>query len=273
MVIGYAENVRKRFKMPSYPKTLNRKIKYDSPSGYAHIGKYVPPFEKNNTGFGFKGVVVEDFGNGKIQCSICGEWFEQMAQHLNHRHRLTSLQYKRIFGLLLSTALKSKRMRLKQAEVMIKMRKSHPKHRMKFKRSNEFAGNRKGIKKAEESKNKYGVCDLQIMQKVIELKEELGKVPTLVDLKERYGVSFIFHLHKKYKSYIAYCHKMKWTPNFSSRNPKYSREYFIEKAMSNEPCLRIFTINEGRALYKYFPRGINELKKEVNKLEQTPTIK
>ena len=30
-------------KMTSYPLLKSRKIKYDSPSGYVHIGKYIPP--------------------------------------------------------------------------------------------------------------------------------------------------------------------------------------------------------------------------------------
>ena len=249
--------------MPAYPLLQERKIKYNSPSGFVHIGKYVPPFEKNDTGFGFKGVVVEDFNSGKIQCSICGEWFEQMAQHLNHKHNLTSPEYKEQFGLLLSTALKTKRMRLKQSKVMIKMRKSSSKHRMKFKKNNLFAGNRKGTTRAVEGKNKYGVCDLQIMQKVIELSKELGKTPTLIDLKERYGGAFIFHLHKRYGSYVKYCHQIGMNPCYSSFNPKYSREYFIEKAKGKVTTMRIFTINEGRAFYKYFKGGINELREAV----------
>ena len=250
--------------MPSYPLLQDRKIKYDSPSGFVHIGKYVPPFEKNDTGFGFKGVAVEDFESGKLQCSVCGEWFEQLPLHLKVKHNLSCKEYKIKFGLLLSTALKSKKMRLRQSEVMIKLRKSHPKHRMKFKRNNVFAGNRKGKPKAVESKNKYGVCDLQIMQKVIELRDELGKTPTLIDLKNRYGGTFIFHLYKKYNSYIKYCNQLGFNPNFSNHNPKYSREYFINKAKGKTPSIRIFTVNEGRALYKYFKGGIKELKIEVN---------
>ena len=38
--------------MPKYPKLKSRTIKYDSPSGYVHIGKYIPPFEKVKNGFG-----------------------------------------------------------------------------------------------------------------------------------------------------------------------------------------------------------------------------
>jgi len=252
--------------MPSYPQLTSRKIKYDSPSGFIHIGKYVPPFEKNDTGFGFKGVVIEDFDNGKLQCNICGEWFEQMAQHLNHKHNIKSPEYKKQFGLLLSTALKSKKMRLNQSEVMQKMRKGNKKNRMRFEKNNLFAGNRKGTIRAVEGKNKYGVCDLQIMQKVLELREELGKTPTLTQLKERYGGAFLFHLHKRYRSYVKYCYQIGLNPCYSNFNPKYSREYFIEKARGKTPSIRIFTINEFKALYKYFKGGINELREEVNKL-------
>jgi len=249
--------------MPKYPEVTNKIINYNSPSGKIHIGKYIPPFEENSTGFGFKGVIIEDFESGKLQCYECGKWFENLPTHIFYAHKLTSNDYKRKFGLLLSTALKSKRIRLNQSEVMIKMRKSNLNNRFKFKKNNSFAGNRKGIKKAEESRNKYGVCDLQIMQKVIELKEELGKTPTLMNLKERYGNAFIFHLYKRYNSYIKYCNKIGFNPNFSNFNPKYSREYFMEKALSNECSLRIFTVNESRALYKYFPNGINELKQSI----------
>jgi hypothetical protein len=248
--------------MPNYPKATSRKIKYDSPSGFVHIGKYVPPFEKNDTGFGFKGVVVEDFESGKLQCSVCGEWFEQLVQHVQ-THDLNCKEYKIKFGLLQSTALKSKKMRLKQSEVMQKLRKSHRKHRMVFKKNNSFAGNRLGIKKAVESQNKYGVCDLQIMQKIIELYKELGRTPTLTQLQERYGRGFIFQLNKRYNSYVKYCNQIGLNPNYSNFNPKYSREYFIEKCKDKKISVRIFTINESRALYKYFKGGIVELKEVV----------
>jgi len=254
--------------MPNYPLETLRKIKYDSPSGFVHIGKYVPPFEKVENGFGYNGVIVEDFKSGKLQCHICGEWFEQMAMHINHKHDLNGKEYKQKFGLLTSTALKSKKMRLTQSLIMQKLRGRNKSNRFKFEKKNLFAGNRKNKPKAVESRNKYGVCDLQIMQKVIELKKELGKTPTLTQLKDRYGGGFIFHLNKKYRSYVKYCYQIGLNPNYSNFNPKYSREYFIEKSMNKSPSIRIFTINESRALYKYFKGGIKELKVEVQKRKE-----
>lgn len=248
--------------MANYPKIKSRKIKYsNSPSGYATIGKYIPPFEKNDSGFGFKGVLIEDSESGKIECSICGKWFDQLAKHLE-THNTDSVEYKRRFGLLSSTALKSKEMRLNQSKVMVKLRKENKRNRYTFQRGNSHSANRKGNPKAVESKNKFGVCELQVIERITELAKELGKTPTLMDLRERYGAGMISLIHSRYKSYIKICNNLGLEVNFSNYNPKYSREYFIEKALSNEPSFRIFTINEGRAFYRYF-KGIKELKQEA----------
>lgn len=254
--------------MPNYPKLKSRKIKYNSPSGYALIGKYIPPFEKNATGYGFKGVLIEDSKSGKLQCSLCGEWFEQLPTHINATHEMTGEDYKKNFGLLQSTALKSKKLRLRQSVIMQELRKKYKQCNYKFVRNNQFAGNRKDNPKAVESQNKYGVCKLQLMERILELKKELGKTPTLTDLKDRYGSVIMTNLSQRFGSYIELCRDMELTPNNSNWNPKYSREYFIEKALSNDAEIRIFTTNESRAFYKYFKGGIKELRKIVLELKK-----
>lgn len=254
--------------MPEYPAITSNKIKYDSPSGYVNIGKYIPPFEKVKKGFGYKGVIVEDYKSGALQCHICGKWFENFSSHLTPKHNMTANEYKDMFGLSINTSLKSKRIRLRQSEVMIKLNKENPKcfHRSHagFEKNNSYASNRKGKPKSEETINKFGVCDLQIRDRVLKLKEKLGKTPTLIDLKNEYGGGFIFHIHKRYGSYVKLCWDLSMTPVTSNHNPKYSREYFIEKGLSNEPSIRILTTNEGRALYKYFKGGVNEWKKAIH---------
>jgi len=247
--------------MPEYPAIIPNKIKYDSPSGFVNVGKYIPPFEKVKKGFGYKGVVVEDFKTGQLQCHICGGWFENFNSHLR-KHNITSNDYRTKFGLSRSTALKSKRIRLRQSEVMIALRKGK-KYQNVFKRNNLFAGNRKNKLKSAETINKYGVCDLQIIDRVLKLKEKLGKTPTLIDLKNEYGGGFIFHIHKRYRSYVKFCWKIGLKPVTSNHNPKYSKAYFIKKGLSAEPSIRILTTNEGRALYKYFKHGVKEWKKAV----------
>jgi len=257
--------------MPKYPKITSRKIKYDSPSGFVELGKYIEPFEKVKDGFGFMGVIVEDSISGALQCHICGKWMEQLHVHLK-THGLNNYDYKKRFGLLQSTALQSKKLRLMHSKVMIELRKKNLQNNHKFERKNLFAGNRKDKPKAVESKNKFGVCDLQIKDRILKLHEQLGKTPTLIDLSKVYGAGFMTLLRSRYGSYIQLCKNLGLEPGFSKFNPKYSREYFIEKAMNNEPSIRIYTINEGRALYKYFKGGIKEIRQIVMRLKNEPKI-
>ena len=51
-------------KMPEYPAIISNKIKYDSPSGFVNVGKYIPPFEKVKKGFGYKGALYKYFKGG-----------------------------------------------------------------------------------------------------------------------------------------------------------------------------------------------------------------
>lgn len=249
--------------MPNYPIIKNRKMKYSqSPSGYVFIGKYIPPFENNASGFGFKGVLMEDFKSGKIQCAECGEWFEQIHHFHLANHGITGSEYKKRYGLLQSTALKSKKLRLVHSKVMQNLRAKYKQCNYKFERNNVYAGNRKDKPKALEHQNKYGVCDLQVLDRIKELAQELGKTPTLTQLSERYGAGMMPLIHNRYGSYIKLLKENGITPNFSNFNPKYSREYFIEKFKDVEPSHRLLTINEGRALYRFF-KSIKELKNIV----------
>jgi hypothetical protein len=253
--------------MPNFPPLISRKLKYNSPSGFININKYVPPFEKVKDGFGFIGVVIEDNKTGELQCNICGRWFKNLPTHINFAHKISANDYRKRFGLSQSTALKTKRLRLRQSAVMTKLNKENPKcfnrSHFGFEKKNHYAGNRKGKSNRPETTNKYGVCELQIIEKILDLNHKLKKTPTLIDIRNEYGFSFVTLIHQRYSSYIKLCHQLGLNPNFSNHYPKYSRKYFIKKALSKEPSLRIFTSNEKRAFYKYFPKGIKELKQVV----------
>ena len=98
--------------MPHYKHTKLKTIKYkEAPSGYINIGKWVPPFKEVKGGHGFVGVVAEDTKTGQLQCHHCGKWYQQLQTHMI-KHKLNGESYRAKYGLLSSTALKSKRIRL-----------------------------------------------------------------------------------------------------------------------------------------------------------------
>jgi hypothetical protein len=270
--------------MPVYPHKKQNKIAYDqAESGFINIKKWEPPFMPVSTGFGFVGVLAEDSETGKLQCHECGKWFEQLPTHFSVKHGMTGEQYRAKFGLFTQTALKSKKLRLRQSEVITQLQKEGKmqlgnSNGYGFKKKNREAGNRKGKKKAKEGQNAYGICDLQIMTKIISLGKKLGKTPTLTDIKKEYGGGIITIMHYRYGSYIKYCRDyLKMQPNFSTYNPQFKtkkewREHLIEvglRGLEQGKELRVKKLlpeNEGRYLYRYF-KNFGQFKKEVLKLQ------
>lgn len=270
--------------MSAYKTTKQNKIKYkDAPSGYINIKKWVPPFAPIVGGFGYVGVIAEDSRTGQLQCHECGKWYEQLPTHII-KHGLTGEKYREKFGLLVSTALKSKRIRLIHSRVCQKNQKLGKMqlgntNGYGFKKNNKESGNRKGKPKAEESQNRYGVCDLQIMTKIIELGKKLGKTPTLTDIKREYGRTILSIMHSRYGSYVKYCHDyLKMQPNFSSCNPKFKtkkawREHLLEEGQKALKLGHPLTTTklfgdrhakEIRYIYKYFS-SFEDYKKQLIK--------
>jgi len=258
--------------MPYYPTNKINTIEYDSPSGKININKWVPPFKDVPDGYGFMGVVAEDVGTGKLQCAICGKWYEGLTTHIWLGHNIKTREYKEKFGLFRGTALRSMRIRKIQSKTMLGMRKKHAKHRHKFSKGdlNKGAANRKGLKKPLENKNRYGVCDLQVIDKIKILRDKLGKTPALTELIDEYGGGFAYAIHNTYGSYIKLLRNNGMEPVTSSHNPKYSKKYFIQmgvNAIMDGKELKgthILSINEQRYVYKYFPSQ-TEWKKAVIK--------
>jgi hypothetical protein len=263
--------------MPTYKHKTKKKIAYpDAPSGYINIEKWEPPFTPVPRGFGYIGIVAEDSKTGELQCHICGKWYQMLCSHYSAKHNLTGAEYRKKFELLNSTALKSKRIRLLQSDVISKMQKEGKMNignkknkngkRYGFTKGNKEAGNRLGTKRAKEQQNKYGNCDLQIMTKIIELGKKLNKTPTLTDIKKEYGGGIITIMHLRYGSYIKYCRNyLKMTPNFSTHNPKFTtnkawkdhllsigRQQLKDGKKLNNINKFFPTTKEPRYIYKYF---------------------
>ena len=149
--------------MPAKYTEKVKTIKYESPSGRINIGKWVPPFKEVEGGYGFVGVLAEDYGTGQLQCHVCGQWHENLSIHVFFKHKLKAVEYAEKFGLFRMTALKSKRLREKQSKYLTEKRKENPKLMNRFGKKNKFAGNRKGKKFPTEMQNRYGNCEIQVV--------------------------------------------------------------------------------------------------------------
>jgi len=259
--------------MPYYPKQTNKTIPYNSPSGSINIGKWLPPFMPYEEGYGFIGVLAEDVGTGKLQCHICGEWFEMLCSHLAQKHKMSTDEYKAKTGLFQSTALKSKRIRIQQSELIQKMQKDGKMNvglkgkNTSIKMLQKQAGNRKNKPKALEHLNKHGICELQVAEKIHNLAIRLGKTPSLGELIEEYGGGFATVIHSRYASYRKLVKDLGMEP-VKNKKHLYCREYFVTKAseyIAKKGELKLkkaFTQKEHASLYRHF-KGKKELEESI----------
>ena len=114
--------------------------------------------------------------------------------------------------------------------------------------------------KPVEGQNRYGVCDLQVIDKIKTLQEELGgKTPPLTMVIDRFGGAFSTLIHNRYGGYIKFVKSLGMIPVTSSHTPKYSKKYFIKlgiKALRQGKELvgrKILNQSEVRNIYNYFP--------------------
>ena len=56
------------------------------------------PYSKIGNGFGYYGVFIKDKNSGKVQCHVCGKFFNSVSVHSYAKHKILSNDYKKKYG-------------------------------------------------------------------------------------------------------------------------------------------------------------------------------
>jgi hypothetical protein len=178
-----------------YHRHLAQRIEESRNASHNLVGSYRKPFIEVKDGYGFYGVLSMDKDSGKVQCHICGGWFEYLYPHINKYHNITGDQYKEKFQLSYKTPLMSEELR----ESLVKRGMSYPWERMKKKikalkkygesgkNHNEKWEERTKKRRSLEEYNKRGTCEIQIVDKLLSLSKKLDRQPTLKEVNATYG--------------------------------------------------------------------------------------
>ena len=69
--------------------------------------KVEPPLTslENEGYFGYMGVILRNKVEDKIQCHLCGNFYEQLSLHVIHQHKIKLLEYRHKFQLPLNFPL------------------------------------------------------------------------------------------------------------------------------------------------------------------------
>lgn len=234
-----------------------REYEYEeAPSGFIWLINAKEPLMTFEGGYGFMGVLAHDGADDKVQCHFCGNWYGSLGAHLTREHNMSASEYKELVGLNTSTALISEKHR--EALIASGLDKRLQNLRAGGKMSEETKRKiRATLKKnSMENKNRNNTCPEQLLTRLENRANELGRTPTTRELP------FYEALCRTFGSYAEACRmaNLKVRKNGETVTPrpqKYTQQQFIEVSeqiiytYGRLPQAKDFNYNGNERLYKY----------------------
>lgn len=154
-------------------------------------------------GFGFKGAIMQTTDGEKILCNECGGLYTNLGAHVFNVHRMRGIEYKEKFGLAYQTTLLSDTFRTHLKNTTLRWLASlseEEKQEIRDKGREGLRLRKPGQpKQTLETKNKRGTCPDQLLDKIKEVTEQLGRTPSKMEFIQTLGTSR--HVHKIYETF------------------------------------------------------------------------
>ena len=151
---------------------------------------YKLPLKKNVGGFGYMGAILGTMDGEKIQCHVCGLLYRDVGFHARQAHKLPVIEYKEKYNLAKNSVLISEAEREAR-----KMRSYEWYYKLSQAQKDEISRKQKQAwNKCLETKNKKGTCPDQLLEKIKEVAEKMGKTPTKREFIEETGGQRYYHL-------------------------------------------------------------------------------
>ena len=179
-----------RLKAEKAMSLVDKLGKHGYVEGDLTLHNYKEPLTPIHDGFGFLGTLSSTKDGKFVQCHICGHLYDNLCGHIYGTHKMKVRGYKKKFGLSYGTALVSERYRLHMKQktldrfkTMTDEEKAEMQRQAKAAYRDRVASRGKRPQPLEslEEKNKKGTCPDQILAKIAECSEALGKTPSKRD--------------------------------------------------------------------------------------------
>lgn len=182
-------------------------------------------------GYGFYGVVAVSKDRNKVQSHLNGKLYPSINTSHVRRFGLKNLEeYKEKFGLAKETVLAGRETRNKLIENYFKRSKKDAKDRLsRISKSKIIETNKKrrGTKISLESHNKRGNCPDQLIQKIRDLKKEIGRTPSKKDFRNKWKGRFLGTIYETFGSWSKAVELAGFKPLDKEKEEKYNRSSLI----------------------------------------------
>ena len=217
--IKFDKTIRKRTALVGKEaKALGTATEYDGQlliyENYKEPLKAIP----KTKGHGYYGTIAATDDGMYIQCHICGHLYTNLSMHIR-LHKISGEKYREEYGLATGTALVSELERERRQQLVFKPWDGKlPDHLVEYNRkvqSGEIKhpGNKgkNGDKRGSwtlEKRNKEGLCPDQVLEKIRELADKLGRVPGEDDFRAEYGGRYMGSIRFQHGSWTNAVHKL-----------------------------------------------------------------
>ena len=219
---------------------------------------------KFESGHGFQGIILYDENCDKIQCHLCGDWFQSLSHHISRFHKMKTREYRLQTGLLVTTPLSIPSIcQIKSKEASIRYY-THLKNKL---RNTTKIRHKRKMRMQE--MNRKGTCPLQLEEKIEEINFLNGKirrkdVPSglLKAIYSRYGT---------WNRYLTLTNRQLNTTRLSDNDIKRILKCFVEKnkyfptrsQMNNRMCLPLFSYRPVVRIFGSLSNAQRETMKKV----------
>lgn len=212
---AYAREYNKKYRLKNHDYLLEKERNNDRiregtgtmEEGYLY--NYKEPLTKFEGGFGYKGTISYSENADKIQCHFCGLFFESLGYHINKIHSVNAFEYKSKVGLMSSTSLIGESLRKKFIERSIKYNNVViPALLRGSKKALEARKTQPHSKKSLEQRNLEGSCPDQLLDKILNLKEKLNRVPSWKDFYREYNGNYLGAIQLTFGSWSKALYKV-----------------------------------------------------------------
>lgn len=198
------------------------------------------PYEQS--GFSIRGAVEYDPDRDELRCHECGGWYQHLGKHVVSGHGFKISAYKCRHGLQLKSALVSEKIRRTAIRTAVDAGRAYsPEFWLAGWRAMRHASSgRRGFSFAER-RNARGHCREQILRKIRELAQSLGRAPSERELNTA-GLLNAVYFHFGTSGECARAVGLRPNPSGGSSTfqpQRYSNAYLLER-------LRSFTALHGR---------------------------
>lgn len=196
------------------------------------LGHYKEPLRAVPDGYGYQGTLAYSADRSMTQCHICGMLFKNLGNHIIKNHNQTVDAYREEFGLGEHTLAAPNS---KQPAYVRWQGYTDEERRRKIAELKLIGIKGRQTGKQTSSKrialiyrNKRDNCPDQLLDKILKLKNKLGRVPTKTEFYAEYDKRFMTSIVIVHGGWTNALKKLGLERQKPGVNPDYSREQLVE---------------------------------------------